>query len=503
MNITYGSVCSGIESASAAWEPLGMAADWFSEIEPFPCVVLKHHWPDVPNLGDMTLLPELVRMGLVSAPDILVGGTPCQAFSVAGNRESLDDERGQLTLTYVDLANAIDEQRETNDECIVNWENVPGVLNTADNAFGCFLGELAGSGCELFPSTDKPISGKSNKLWRWCKKTKQHRAKWSNAGCVFGPKRTVAWRVIDAQYFGVPQRRRRVFVVASSRDGFDPCKVLFEFEGVRRDIAPSRETREELAKCLGASANLSHREDADTLVVHGTQDLCVNNNLSHPVGRNNGAENVIVNDIAKCLTRRSAGAANLDYEVSRFIVQPIHDKTTRHAGQTGKGSGNGFGVGKESDPMFTLTTGDKHAVYAFQPRIARNGRGDMGDLVHALNAQSGATGKGDSAPCVSIHQNSRNELRENEIAGALSTGGGKPGQGYAATRSMNEVRRLTPIECERLQGFPDNHTQIPYRNKSVEDCPDGPRYKAIGNSKAVPCIQFIGVRIMLELQGLL
>ena len=102
MNLTYGSVCSGIESASMAWEPLGMTADWFSEIEPFPCAILTHHWPDVPNLGDMTLLPDLVRMGLIKAPNILVGGTPCQAFSVAGNRESLNDARGQLTLTYVD-----------------------------------------------------------------------------------------------------------------------------------------------------------------------------------------------------------------------------------------------------------------------------------------------------------------------------------------------------------------------------------------------------------------
>ena len=433
MNITYGSVCSGVESASMAWEPLGMNAEWFSEIEPFTCALLKHHWPDVPNLGDMILLPQAIRMGLITVPDVLVGGTPCQAFSLAGNRESLGDTRGQLTLNYVDLANAIDEQREENDECIVTWENVPGVLNTADNAFGCFLGELAGSGCELFPSTDKPADGKSTKLWRWCKKTKQHRAKWSNAGCVFGPQRTVAWRVIDAQYFGVPQRRKRVFVVASARNGFNPCKVLFEFEGLRRDIAPSRETGQNVTNCITASIGNPDRDaQCDNLITKWPADVAATLNASF--GDKQGLED-----------QHALGGTSWFVP---DIVQPIHDKTTRHAGKTGIGSGNGLGIGEQSDPMFTLTTGDKHAVYA----------------------QSGETGKGDSAPCVA---------------------------------NTSSVRRLTPVECERLQGFPDNHTQIPYRNKSVDDCPDGPRYKAIGNSKAVPCVQFIGVRIMAELMGLL
>ena len=138
--ITYGSVCSGIESATVAWSPLGMSASWFSEIEPFPCSVLAEHYADVPNLGDMTILPDMVRMNLIEAPDVLVGGTPCQAFSVAGKRDSLSDARGGLTLIYGDLLNAIDEQRQDGDECIAVWENVPGVLSTKDNAFGYFLG---------------------------------------------------------------------------------------------------------------------------------------------------------------------------------------------------------------------------------------------------------------------------------------------------------------------------------------------------------------------------
>lgn len=199
MTIRFGSVCSGIEAASVAFGPLGWKAAWFSEIEPFPCAVLQHHFPDVPNLGDMTTLPERIRSGEVEAPDMLCGGTPCQAFSVAGLRKSLDDERGNLSLVFCEIADAIDSIRSVRglDPVIVFWENVPGVLNTKDNAFGCFLGELVGA--------DAPLSSGAGR--------------WPSAGVVTGPKRKAAWRVLDAQHFGVPQRRRRVFVVASARDG--------------------------------------------------------------------------------------------------------------------------------------------------------------------------------------------------------------------------------------------------------------------------------------------
>ena len=213
----FGSVCSGIEAASVAWNGLGWKASWFAEIEQFPSAVLNHHYPEVPNLGDMTKLPEKILNQEIDAPDILCGGTPCQAFSVAGNRQSLDDARGNLTLTFCEIADALDTVRDI--PAIIFWENVPGVLNTKDNAFGCFLARLAGEDSELKPS------GK----------------RWTNAGVVFGHKRTVAWRVLDAQYFGLAQRRKRVFVVASARERFDPAEILFEFEGLRRDIAPSRE----------------------------------------------------------------------------------------------------------------------------------------------------------------------------------------------------------------------------------------------------------------------
>ena len=221
----FGSVCSGIEAASVAWHFWDAA--WFSEIEPFPCAVLKHHYPEVPNHGDMTTLPDRILSGEVGAPDVFCGGTPCQAFSVAGNRKSLDDARGNLSLTFCEIADAIDAVRYVRnaEPAIIFWENVPGVLNTTDNAFGCFLGKLAGESCEL-----QPPGGR-----------------WTDAGVVHGPQRTIAWRVLDAQYFGLAQRRRRVFVVASSRKGFNPSEVLFEFDSLRRDTAPSRQAGQGIA----------------------------------------------------------------------------------------------------------------------------------------------------------------------------------------------------------------------------------------------------------------
>jgi DNA (cytosine-5)-methyltransferase 1 len=218
----FGSVCSGIEAASVAWESLGWKASWFSEIEAFPTAVLKHHYPSVENLGDMVKIPAKIKNKEIELPDVLCGGTPCQAFSVAGLRKSMDDSRSNLALTFCEIANQLDQSRkeEGKDASIIMWENVPGVLSTKDNAFGCFLAGLAGEDDPIIPS------GK----------------KWTNAGCVYGPQRAVAWRVLDAQYFGLAQRRKRLFVIASSREGFNPSEVLFEFNGVRRDSAPSRES---------------------------------------------------------------------------------------------------------------------------------------------------------------------------------------------------------------------------------------------------------------------
>ncbi|CQJ10115.1 DNA cytosine methyltransferase [Yersinia enterocolitica] len=264
----YGSVCSGIEAASLAWEPLGWTPIWFSEIEPFPSAVLAHRWPTVTNLGDMTKIAELVRAGSVEAPDILVGGTPCQAFSVAGLRNGLADARGQLTLSYVELADAIDDTRRERGEkeSIIVWENVPGVLSSKDNAFGCFLAALAGEDEPLVPS------GK----------------KWTNAGYVSGPKRAIAWIIKDAQYFGVAQQRRRVLLIASARNDLNPAKVLFELESYSGSVSPDlirskrctttidgsslyrfRRTDSYIADGLSSTLSARDYKDARDLVVTG------------------------------------------------------------------------------------------------------------------------------------------------------------------------------------------------------------------------------------------
>jgi len=202
----YGSVCSGIEAASEAWSTLGWRPAWFSEIDKFPCEILKAHHPDVPNLGDMSARDFAARAKAIAEIDVFVGGTPCQAFSVAGNRESLADERGNLSLTYTELCHELDPRWAV-------WENVPGVLNTKDNAFGCFLAGLVGD--------TRPVES-------WL-----DGGRFPVAGMVIGPCRSAAWRVLDAQYFGVAQRRRRVFVVSGrTSDRTNPAAVLFEPESV-------------------------------------------------------------------------------------------------------------------------------------------------------------------------------------------------------------------------------------------------------------------------------
>ena len=507
MSLSYLSVCSGIEAATVAWHPLGFRPLAFSEIEPFARAVLTHHYPDVPLHGDFTLLRD---ENWIADADILVGGTPCQGFSIAGLRRSLDDARGNLTLEFLRLADAIDERRAERGlpPCIVVWENVPGVLSVRDNAFGCFLSGLSGEDTPFVPP----------------------RGKWTNAGVALGPARAVAWRILDAQFFGLAQRRRRVFVVASARKGFDPAAVLLEFEGLRRDSPPRREAWKDAAACTAPSADerRSHWDGVEH--PHPTLNQSFNTGA---IGYSNqelfsqrGAGLVgeaSTGDVSHCLN--AGGMGRQDYETETFVTHALsaegfdasedgtgrgtplvpvafsakdhgadatenlsptlrampHDASHANGGgqmavavpllEVGKRTGPsstddlraGLGIGKDGDPMFTLQAGAQHGVaaYAFQPRIARNGRGAMGDLVNALT-MSGETGKGDTAPCVA---------------------------------SPMVVRRLTCEEAESLQGFPRGHTRIPWKNRSAEDCPDGPRYRALGNSMAVNVMRWIGERI--------
>ena len=192
----YGSVCSGIEAATVAWHPLGWVPAWFAEIDPFPSAVLAHHYPSVSNLGDMTTIAERILNMNVEAPDVLVGGCPCQTFSLSGNRTGLNDPRGKLTLAYVQLLDAIDAVRMARGDrpAVACWENVPGCLSDRNNAFGCFLAALAGAS-EPLPAPP---------------------GRWPGAGVAAGPKRAVVWRCLNSEYFAVPQSRQRLFVVAGA-----------------------------------------------------------------------------------------------------------------------------------------------------------------------------------------------------------------------------------------------------------------------------------------------
>ncbi|WP_282372255.1 DNA cytosine methyltransferase [Pseudomonas sp. PS02290] len=568
MQIDYGSVCSGIEAASAAWEPLGMTPAWFAEIEPFPSAVLAHHYPQVQNHGDMTKLGALVLAGKITAPEVLIGGTPCQAFSVAGMRQGMLDPRGALTIKYVELADAVDHVRTArgDDECVVVWENVPGVLSDKQNAFGCFLGALAGEDCELQPS------GK----------------RWTDAGCVYGPKRTVAWRILDAQYFGLAQRRRRVFVVASARRGFDPVAVLFEREGVRRDTAPRRGEGQDVTgtapfgpalQCgcghvfpeelghygcmncegdegpavtmfggipafgghtLGGSVERSATLTAkDTRLDMESETFFVAPTLTGG-GRKSGGYSL--DDIpitAPALRAQSQSSHRADSEA--FIVTGTLQANGKAAGSaTQQDAESGLLVvhGTQdpciSDKAFALgrNSGQENAILAFSCKDHGADAGSLSPTLRAMNhSSSHANAGGQVAVCITgeithtlkaegfdgsedgtgrgqpivaaFAENSRAELRYEDgdggITGSLSGGGGKAGQGMPAAQVGASVRRLTPVECERLQGFPDGYTLIPWRGKPADDCPDGPRYKAIGNSKAVPVVRWLGMRLLDQL----
>lgn len=327
----YGSVCSGIEAATVAWHPLGWQPQFFSEIEKFPCALLKHHFPSVPNYGDMTKFKEWPDVGI----DLLVGGTPCQAFSVAGLRQGLADPRGNLALVYLGV---VDKYRPR----WVVWENVPGVLSSSGGRdLGAFLGALGELG------------------YGW------------------------AYRVLDAQHFGVPQRRRRVFVVGHLGDWRRPAAVLFERESLRGDSAE---------------------------------------------GDSKGAQ------VARTITTGTGKCYDADTE--DFVVGTL---------QVAAGHGRGWRLGAD----------EAAAGHVIPIAFAENSRAEV-----------------------------RLEGGDGQIFGALKHGGGKPGQSYPAVLT-HRARRLTPRECERLQGFPDDWTLIPIASDSV-------RYKAIGNSMAVPCMRWIG-----------
>jgi len=495
--MNYLSVCSGVEAATVAWHDLGFNPIAFSEIEKFPSEVLAHHYPNIPNMGDMTKYKE---WNLNEPINLLVGGTPCQSFSVAGLRKGLEDPRGNLALTYVGI---LDKFRPK--WCL--WENVPGVLSSnGGRDFGSFLGALVELGYGF------------------------------------------AYRVLDAQHFGVPQRRRRVFVVGCLGDWESPAKVLFESSCLLRNPAPSRKKRQEVAGFTSSSfggygegvgtiraAGGDLGGGSETLVTfdrqssgeYGTQpvastvaardyksasDLILNNrqmtesfgafgkDISDTVtakfskgaellqqGAQNGGNCVLqlyethpadsrvkeMGDICQTVTSRwGTGGGN--------VPIAIQDTSGRDKAQNGKGWNDG-------DVSYTVDTHATQGVavaYSLREDAkANNFSATPLEVTPALQALRPSVQSHHAQTFVAQESPQSTEVT-NQVAAV-----------YAASMA---VRRLTPIECERLQGFPDEYTNIPWRGK--QESPDGSRYKAMGNSMAVPVMRWIGKRIK-EVEG--
>jgi DNA (cytosine-5)-methyltransferase 1 len=441
----YGSVCSGIEAATVAWHGLGWEPAFFSDIEKFPREVLAHHYPDVPLHGDFTTIEE----NQYGSIDLLVGGTPCQSFSVAGLRKGLDDDRGNLSLEFIKLA-----QRER--PRWVVWENVPGVLSSnGGRDFGSFLSALGQSGYGF------------------------------------------AYRVLDAQYFGVAQRRRRVFVVGYLGDWRRAAAVLFERESLRGNPAPSREKGEKPAPTVTAGPPFSRtgndRVECDAYIPSNVGSLCARTGQS--ISTQDAAQGHLLTTRmqADCdayipsvagsldtqcgggkLTHQSANNGHLitarmrgfgDYDcdgtASTVKARDYKDATDLVAialaentiGRKPMNGGNGDGF-TEGGPMYTLNATGVHGVAAV--RYKATGESSLSDVTMSITASYGAGGA---------------DLATKPLVCGMA------------------VRRLTPTECERLQGFPDGYTNI------KDKCPDSPRYKALGNSMAVPVMKWIGERI--------
>lgn len=463
----YLSVCSGIEAASAAWMPLGWRPVAFSEIEPFPTSVLAHHHPGVPNWGDMTKYKEWPDEPI----DLLCGGTPCQSFSVAGLRKGLADPRGNLMLTFGAIA------ARYRPRWLV-WENVPGVLSSnGGRDFGTFLGLLGVLGYGF------------------------------------------AYRVLDAQYFGVAQRRRRVFVVGCLGDWRSAAAVLFERHSMSGHPAPSRKAGQvapTIPSRSTAGGGLGTDFDCDGGVItmangqggegfdasedgtgRGTPlvPMFLHANKGRPAGRQSAHTEMVsvkpivetlttdghaqsavavpvgvtihgtdptvqkvasYDELAQCLRARTPG--NIDNSSTTVVQQPVAYRI-----RTAHTSANGWGIQEEH----THTLDCAQGVAVAQP-------------VAFSSKDYGADATNDLAPT----------LRAMNHAESHANGGGQ----MAVAQAM-QVRRLTPTEAERLMGFPDGYTAIPWRNKPASECPDGPRYKSLGNSWAVPVARWIGERI--------
>lgn len=394
----YYSIFSGIEAASVAWGPLGWTPLLFSEVDEFPSAVLSERFPDVPNLGDITEVDWKKAVKTYGKPNLVVGGSPCQSFSIAGGRTGLEGASG-LMWEYVRCV------REVKPEWLL-WENVPGALSSSHGEdFRCLLEALDALGYGL------------------------------------------AWRVLDAQFFGVAQRRERVYLVGCLGDPGRACQVLFEPESLSWDSPSSREKRKELAAGAGGGA------------------ACA----GFKYHQGSGAGSIGLED-------EQSPTLTADYHNPAIFISGDH-KASESVGVAGtlSASTGGFKPGA----VMCMTDTQPHSMV--DPEVC----GALSSTMHK------------DPPVVGFAANQRGEVRlqggDGSVCGAIpASQSGKQVQGVT---DGHAVRRLTPRECERLQGMPDDWTRVPYRGKPAEECPDTPRYKAIGNSMAVPVMRWIGKRI--------
>lgn len=562
---------SGIEAATVAWKPLGWEAVAFSEIEPFPAAVLAHHYPDTPNLGDMTKFKEWPNATF----DVLVGGTPCQSFSVAGLRKGLDDPRGNLMLTFGAIAGRY------RPEWLV-WENVPGVLSSnGGQDFASFLGLITGQ------VVTPPKEG------------------WQNSGILSGYQSAygVAWRTLDAQYFGVPQRRRRVFVVGHLGDWRRAAAVLFEQHSLSGNPPPSRKKGSCLAPTIragaanGGAGHGARSGDSKDELITVVAALTANGVGTCGADDNQGQAGHLIPATAM-LTDGSRGTsvdqaaggmiipfANAGYFGTMKQVE-VADSVRAQGGDTGNGGETlvCFGGGNTAGPVNISTTCNAHSggrldfdgetfvCGTLQANGKAAGSATQQDAESGLLIPVGPrattqygdvagtlTSRHDSSPCADRGQNiiafpaemsgtqcaatenlsptlsakhtiafTRNQCGDvltGDISPSMGTNQNATGRNCPKVMTSMQVRRLMPIECERLQGFEDNYTQITGWNgwrdadESTEtpeqlialgltlkktkngvwrvNDPDGPRYKALGNSMHTGTMRWIGERIQM------
>ena len=460
--VRFLSLFSGIEAASAAWAPLGWECAGVAEIDPFACAVLAHRHPHVPNLGDISKVTEM-QVAALGHIDLVVFGSPCQDLSCAGKQKGLSGERSGLFFPAIDI---ISWCRIWCGTRFALWENVPGAFSSsAGRDFAAVVGALAG-----LAGTSVPPKG------------------WGTEGCAVGTEAMVEWSTLDAQWFGVAQRRRRVFALADFGDWTRRQPILLEPQGLRGDSAPRREagqTAPTIPARSTAGGGLGTDFDCDggtSCVATGQAGAEIGADMAPTLNCNHEAPYV-------AHTLRGEGFdASEDGTGRGTPLVPV-----AYGIRTANTSSNGWGIQEECTHTLDCAQGVAVAQpVAFHP--TQDPISSTDGSTHALGCGSiGVQARVAVAVALRGREGGATAELGDEVQNCLraSSGGGDKPHVLTAMR----IRRITPLEAERLMGFPDNYTAIPWRGKPADQCPDGPRYRALGNSWAVNCARWIGERI--------